>query len=264
MILGLSWLSFSSTIIFYLFPDFPFVIFDCLCVFAPMFAYLDQLRDMWSSHSASKFKPDSSLCFLFANSLRVIYWFGHRFAAYLFWQSIFTLFVHTLLCHGYFRFREAPSEPTPRCSLLLHPFRVHSFVAFGLILVLWLGFVIGVVSSFGFLIGFSIVSELIGLISNLVDSIVTLPPFISVVIRSDASALTNLLVVQFIAATFLKAVLYLYRPTPWPFRVGVAVQALLVSGITFQYVRLKCAEYTAARKESDQPEEEDAPSDLSF
>jgi hypothetical protein len=265
MILGLSWLSFSSTIIFYLFPDFPFLIFDCLCVFAPMFGYLDQLRDMWSSRSASKFKPDSSICFLFSNSLRVTYWIGHRFAAYLFWQSLFTLFVHTLLCHGYFHFREPPAaDPSLGFSVLIHPFCVRSFVAFGFILALWLCLLIGTVFIFGFLIGFSIASELIGLISNLFDSIVTLPPFISVVVHSDASALTSLLVVQFVTATFLKAVLYLCRPTPWPFRVGVAVQGLLVFGITFQFVRLKWAEFRAARRESEQPEEEDDNSDVSF
>ena len=49
-----------------------------------------------------------------------------------------------------------------------------------------------------------------------------------------------MLILQYIAATFMKSVLFLCRPVPWPFRVGLAIQAFFVFFISFEYFRKTC------------------------
>jgi hypothetical protein len=256
MTLSLSWLSFTSTVIFYRYPNLPFFIFDCICVFAPMFAYMDQLRVMWLMRSASRFKPDSSIVLLVCNILRIYYWYWSRFASYLLWQSVVTIAVHTLLCHAFFKFR-TPAHDGEVPAGFLHPFRVPTFTEFFVIVILWIAGAFALVFLVGCLVGHRIAAEFVGLASNLFDSFTTLPPFISVVIEKNLNFVTTFLVLQFNVAASLKAILFLLRPVPWSFRVGVAVQGCLVVAITVQYIRVKCAERTQHEEEEEETQEGD-------
>jgi hypothetical protein len=270
MVLALSGLSFTSTVIFYAFPNFPSFIFDCLCVFAPMLGYLDQLRRMWVSKSSANFKPDSSLVLLFSNYLRVIYWYENRFATYLVIQSMVTLIVHIMLCFGFFRYRGSSTNGTQELrslgvSTLVHPFRVKTFIEFFVILSLWFSIVILLVFLLGFMLGFGPISGIVGLISNMIDSFTTFPVFVSVVVQRDISCMTNVLLFQFVVAVCLKAVLFLWRPVPWPFRAGVAVQGFFVVGITVQYLNIIYEQRRASRAAKNESSSDDCDaSDGSF
>jgi hypothetical protein len=112
------------------------------------------------------------------------------------------------------------------------------------------------------LIGFGIVSGFVGLVSNMVDSVTTFPVFLSVVLQKDISCMTGVLMIQFLVAVCLKAVLFLWRPVPWPFRAGLAVQAFLVVGISIQFLRIQWAHRTFGRTESSSDEAD--VSDASF
>ncbi|OHS98027.1 hypothetical protein TRFO_35679 [Tritrichomonas foetus] len=248
MILSISSLSFLSTLIFYLFPNMPYVIFDLLCVFAPMTGYFDQLIKMFQTKNSSKFKSGSSLVLLFSNFLRILYWFGNRFAPYLLWQSIVTIIVHIALCYAYYKFidpvsikyRSEDPENSNKFCFNFHPFEVHTFLEFILTLMIFWVLIIAIVIFLCFFFPFRIITDFIGLISNLIDSFQTFPPFYAIVICQDISCITTMLAMQYVAATFMKAVLFLCRPVPWPFRVGVAFQAFFVFFITFEYVRRTC------------------------
>ena len=244
MDLSLSALSFCSTAIFYSFPNMPFMIFDFLCVFAPMSGYIDQLRGMIATRCSANFKPGSSLVLLFSNFLRIVYWFGSRFASYLLWQSVVTTIVHALLCFFYFQYKDVTAKVASdaRETILkrvLNLFEVDTAVEFFLILSICFMSIISATIFLCFLVDFSIIAEFIGLISNMVDSLTTFPPFVAIVIRKDISCTTTLLILQYISATCLKAVLFLCRPVPWPFRAGLAIQAVFTLGITIQYIRIK-------------------------
>lgn len=107
--------------------------------------------------------------------------------------------------------------------------------------------------------GFKIVAEIVGLISNLTDSLTTLPPFITIVIHGDISCTTLILILQYISGTCFKAVLFLCRPVPWPFRVGLAIQAFLNLCIVVQFVRIRIRDDLS--DSLDQTEEEDFEND---
>lgn len=247
MILSISSLSFLSIFIFYQFPNFPSYIFDWLCVFAPMTGYFDQLLKMYQTKDSSKFRSGSSLVLLFSNFLRIVYWYGNRFAGYLLWQSVVTIIVHINLCFAYYKFldpkalaNDSSRSPHQSKSLLnLSPLEASSFFEFFLILLIYWFLIMAIVLFFALFINFRHIAEFIGLVSNIFDSFQTFPPFFQIVINRDSSCITTMLVLQFIAATCCKAVLFLCRPVPWPFRVGVAIQAFFVTFITIEFFRKK-------------------------
>lgn len=269
MDLSLASLSFCSTISFYAFPNMPFMIFDFLCVFAPMSGYIDQLRRMISTRCSTNFKPGSSLVLIFSNFLRIVYWFGNHFASYLLWQAVVTTVVHLLLCFFYFQYKDVTAKVASDMKMtiirrILNLFEVDTTVEFFLTLGIALMSIISATIFFCFLVDFSIVAEFIGLISNLVDGLTTFPPFMAIVVRNDISCVTTLLILQFITATCLKAVLFLCRPVPWPFRAGLAIQAFLVFGITVQYIRINLAIRAAMRQEEEENEEAEEDSEEEY
>lgn len=268
MALALSALSFGSTVLFCGFPNMPFFIFDCLCVFAPMSGYIDQLRRMISTKMSSNFQTGSSLILLFSNFMRILYWAGNRFAYYLLFQSVFTVLIHMLLCLFYFKYRDvrgkdmSQQERSGIIRQLWHLFDVDTAVEFFLVLAICFTLMASVTLILGCITNFRFVSEMVGLISNLIDSLTTLPPFITIVLHNDISCTTTLLILQYISGTCLKAVLFLCRPVPWPFRVGLAVQAFLNLCIVVQFIRITIQSRTEFAEEeettdSEAEEEED-------
>lgn len=263
--MALSTLSFGSTVLFCAVQNMPFVIFDSLCVLAPMSGYVDQLRRMITTKMSSNFQTGSSLILLFSNFMRVLYWIGHRFASYLLFQSLFTIAVHLLLCLAYFIYKDARGKDMSRYEnstgfrRLWHLFDVDTATEFFLTLGACLMLIVIVSLIISIFTGFKIVAEIVGLISNLTDSLTTLPPFITIVIHGDISCTTLILILQYISGTCFKAVLFLCRPVPWPFRVGLAIQAFLNLCIVVQFVRIRIRDDLS--DSLDQTEEEDFEND---
>lgn len=276
MSVALSALSFGSTILFSEVENMPFVIFDALCVIVPMTGYMDQLRTMISTKVSSNFQPGSSLILLFSNFMRVLYWVGHRFASYLLFQSIFTVVIHALLCLFYFLYKDIRAKDLSQherdlrgVKKLWHLFDVDTALEFFSRLGACFGLIIAAALVLGVITGFEFVTEIIGLISNLTDSLTTLPPFITIVIQCDISCITSLLILQYIAGTCFKAVMFLCRPVPWPFLVGLAIQALLNLCILVQFVRIKIINQPENSEDSsdskdEEEEEEFEDDDVSF
>ena len=289
MILSISALSFLSTVIFYIFPNLPFFIFDWLCVFAPMTGYVDQLIKMCQTKNSTKFRPGSSIVLLFSNFLRIVYWSGSQFANYLFWQSVVTIIVHFALCNAYFSFLDPKiiaqnheGEPnrtslqqsqqrTEKSFITIQPLHATTFCEFFLILVIDWFAILAILLFLCFFFDFTIIAQFVGLISNLIDSLQTFPPFFQVVFKGDISSITNMLALQFIAATCFKAVLFFCRPVPWPFRVGVGFQAFFVTFISIEYFRKTFFKAERLKQYTDDDtssqyveEEEDAKDDVSI
>lgn len=257
--------SYFCTLIFYKMPNCPFVMFDVILALAPMAAYLELILRIYLAKSASNFKRNSSALFLVSNSLRIIYFYGVRFALYLLWQAISTVVVHLILCFQSYYYakndesktesnqNEGNSNKKPMFSF--HPFQANSFLGFMIIFILFIGLAIGVIAFLSKFISFNIVINSIGLISNLMDSFVTAPHFITIVFYQDVKYATIFLVLQWNAGTILKLFLFFFRPTPWPFKIGAIVQAIFTFSIAIQYFRLT---YLASRKNFDKNDKENS------
>ena len=259
MILALSWVNAASTYVFFIYPKLPFLIFDLLCVFLPAFGYLDQIRQMFSSKSSSNFKMHSSIILIASNFLRVLYWFGKQFDGYLLWQSVFMLFIQMTLAFLYYRYMPNNSEnytvpdglrgilrrkPTFRLRLV----KAETFAEFTFSLFIYC--TLATVSAFILSLIFDKewIADIVGMMSNGIDCFVTLPQFMLIVIHRDIKYVTPLLVAQWLFAIVFKAVLYLCRPVPWPFRLGLAIQAMFTVFITISYFQIKIAEIRNQKK----------------
>ena len=250
----------------------PYFIFDMVCVFAPMSGYFDQLIKMYQTKNSTKFKLGSSLVLLFSNYLRIVSWFGEKFAGYLFWQSVVTIIVHISLCYAYYKFLDPTfliinfekdkKEKQKNKRFNFHPFQVYSFKEFFITLIIYWIIIIMTAIFFCFFLKLSIIGSFIGLISNLIDSFQTFPPFYSIIVQRDINCVTNMLVLQYLAAIVLKSVLFLCRPVPWTFRVGLAVQAFFAIVIAFEYYRQTCT-FQSEVNADDSDEIEDVPIQLS-
>jgi len=255
MSFALSSLSSASTYMFFCLPNLPFIIFDLLCVFLPTTGYLDQIRVMLKTKSSSNFKMHSSLVLLLSNYLRLLYSFNTKFEAYLVWQSVATISIHLTLAFLYYYYQPksphvSPSMPEglqefyskKRSIYQFKPYSSDSFAQFMFSLAtVYIGGVLAYfIASMFFEI--SLVSEVVGILSNGVDCLVTLPQFIIVVIQRDTKYVTILLVGQWVFASVFKAVLFLCRPVPWPFRFGVGVQAIFTIMITVSYFQITLKE----------------------
>ena len=247
---SLTSVEYFCTYLFYKIPNCPFFLFDAVVAVAPMAGYIDLIFKVKKVKSAISINKDSAIIFLVSNMMRLIYFYGERYAMYLFWQALVTVVVQYILCFLSYRYKKSENmvgdgsivvskshQAQPMFSC--HPFAVNTFLGFNIISLLIIGIFIGFTAFFSVMIGLKITMNSIGLISSLMDSIVTFPQFINAVFLQNITYITPMLLFQWISGTLFKLFLFFFRPTPWPFRVGASVQAFLVFSITAQFIRMK-------------------------
>ncbi|EAY00211.1 hypothetical protein TVAG_257650 [Trichomonas vaginalis G3] len=104
-----------------------------------------------------------------------------------------------------------------------------------------------------------IIIESVGILSNLIDCIVTLPQFILVVINKEIRYVTIPLLCQWILALGCKLGLYIYRPVPLPFMLGLAIQAVLTFFIVTFYIYIRLSHCNSDPAEEEQAADNVAP-----
>ena len=249
---SLTFLNSLNSYMFVYFPNLPYFIFDSLCVFLPTTGYIDQIRRMVVTQSSSSFKIHSSNVLLYSNYLRLLYSLGTKFENFLIWQSVATISIHLTLAflNFYYNQKEFKNKnlipeqlqnvftKRKKIFFLFKPFTSENFsdYIYSLITIYLLIFLIYYISTFFFEI--SLVSQFIGLLSNIIDSLVTFPQFFLIVIQRNCQYVTTLLIGQWILAAIFKAILFFCRPVPWPFRLGVGIQAGITISITLTYFQI--------------------------
>ena len=268
MVLALSWVNAASIFIFYFYPNLPYFILDLLCVFMPCFGYIDQIFQMIITKNSTNFKMHSSLVLIAANYLRVIYWFGKKFDAYLLWQSVFMLFIQFTLVFCYFRYLPSANDnyslPEGLKDIMVikkSPFRLtllkaESFSRFMITLIIFCGAVLVAYFVSSLFVNPEWVADIIGMISNGIDCFVVFPPFVLVVFHRNISYVTHTLIIQWGLAVIFKLGLYIFRPVPWPFMLGLAVQAIFTFFTIFSYYQIRFFSKNKSSDESSEEEEE--------
>lgn len=244
MILAIAPVYYLGILIFALVPEkLPYVYMDLLCVFIPAAGYFGQLFNMMFSRSSKKFKMNSSIVLMLSNYMKIVYYFDEKFDYYLLGQSIATCVIHSLLCFLYYNY--LPKKDPENSEELTISQKIKNFLQCDTYIKFFVANVIVAIAILACYYGactflsVNLVCQFTGVVANLIDSLQTFPPFRTIVFHKDIQYTTDLLVIQWILATLFKAGLFTIRPVPWPFYMGLGIQAFLCLGITIQYYRIR-------------------------
>ena len=246
-------------------PSFDELVIDISCMILPTVGYLDQIKQMISNKSSDNFKMGSSIVLLVSNCLRIYYWIRQPFETYLLLQSIWMIGVQAVLICLYYMFAssddeqskadvdiEVPQEGeiTKKPKFTLRLGKATNLFNFVLAYALNALSAIAIFFFLSHFLGGAVITNVIGILANTVDCFVTMPQFILICVRHDISYVTPLLVLQWFAAVAMKSGLYIWRPVPWPFILGLGIQALFTFCLTYSYVDIKfCTTESTTKQE---------------
>ena len=237
----------------------------------PTIGYLDQIKLMLREKSSSNVKLHSSAILLISNMLRIIYWFQRSFQTYLLIQSICMVSVQTLFTVLYYGYKRNDSKV---CSSVIKNeddnedllpkiesnqiFRIYNrfkpkntFLQLTISIILLIFVALIASLCFSHIFGQEIIASIVGVLANTIDCFVTFPQFILICIQRNIRYVTPLLVLQWIGAVICKTVLYIFGPVPWPFILGLVLQALFTFCLTFSYLHIKFCGGKHVDEESD-------------
>lgn len=232
MLMGMMWFNAASIYLFYIFPKLSSHIMDSLIIFFPAFGYLDQIRIIISTKSVANFKIGTSLVTIAANLLRVVYWLGAKFHVSLLYQSVFMALTHIILMFLYFKYsitvaneKTSPSfNRNYKFSCKINIMHADSFEQFIYSLAVIMILITGLCYLLSIFLSQKLVFDAVGVVSNVFESFITFPQFILIVIKREIQYVTDVLIIQFLAAALCKAVIYLARSVPWIFMLGLLLQ----------------------------------------
>jgi hypothetical protein len=262
--LGLFGLHFLSMELLRYWPEFPYHVITFFVIMMPTSGYFDTVRMMIQSHSAAAYNLNICMILNASMSLKILYYIYHRFAFSIFGQCVSQLTVATILSFLKFRYgtleEEAdvpllPDSPHPPGSFsrYLQISKARNFFEYVFTLVIYfcIAFAVFIVSCHLFYE--KLVVDLLGLIANLIESTVSIPMFVKIVIRRDINAVSVVLVLQYILGDMMKIALFIITRTPWSFLCGGFCQLSIDTVLFITFLRLTFAE---PRKEGDETESE--------
>lgn len=88
------------------------------------------------------------------------------------------------------------------------------------------------------IIGNGTTIELVGLIANIIESIVSLPIFYKVVVCKAVKSVSFVLILQYITGDMMKIALFALSKTPWFFVAGGCFQLFIDTILFFVYLKL--------------------------
>ena len=212
-------------------------------IMMPTLGYLDQLNKMISAKSSQYFDMDTALILLFTNFLRFIYWVFEPFEIYLLGQAIAVFATQLCLAATFFYFEYSSHEKVGfgrhhhhRSLKYLFGIRragnIYDFAMslwfYGLVILFAFVF-------FSLLFGRDLVCTAIIVIANVVDTFVSIPQFIRVVIEKNVESVSSLLVGQYLIGDIMKLLLFLWTRSPWPFVFGAVLQTGVDSIVAISY-----------------------------
>lgn len=227
-------------------PNFLNYFIKFLVVIMPTIGYADTLRLMIKTKSPAAFNMEVVLVITSSHALRILYWVYHRFANHIFGQSIALLIVHFSLAFFKYHYQEESKDKSTlqlhskaakikdftipkikRCGHIWNIYNAQSFVEFSISFFTYSVIVFVIFQISRLVIPTEQTVEFIGLISNLVESLVSIPVFIKVVCKRDIVNISTVLIFQYLFGDMFKIILYWLADSPWPFYVGAFIQLSL-------------------------------------
>lgn len=254
MCLALSSIHQLSLLVFSTSPESPYYVFCAVLIFCPTIGYFDQLKKIIYYQSFAMFNLHTAVIQILSNFLRFIYWQFEPFKIYLLGQSIAVFSLQIISSFVAFSFYDqnntASPSPLPyfkyytqqKTSKPFHFFNIFqatSSFEFFLSLIIY-GII--VICLFGILlicVGAKMASTIDIVLSNIIDTITSLPHFVRIVYYKDIENVSYVLIGQFLAGDFLKMGLYILGKSPWPFIFGASLQIILDTILVISYVYQK-------------------------
>ncbi|KAH0786793.1 PQ-loop repeat-containing protein 1 [Histomonas meleagridis] len=204
----------------------------------PTVGYIDTCRLMQKSKSSIPYNFKTVLILLAGNGCKVLYYIYHPYALRIFGQSVSLLiiaFVLTFFKHLY------KTNPSNRSTILsyLNPDETSSFHDFVFLISAYTCLFYLIFKTFCYVFGQTYIVEAIGILGNLIDSIISVPTFIQVVVRGNIVGISVVLILQYLLGDVVKIVLFVVSNTPWFFTGGAVFQLLLDSILFIKFFYLK-------------------------
>jgi hypothetical protein len=269
--LALYGLDFLSKEVLRNWPEFPYHVITAFVIMMPTAGYFDTGRLMIESRSSAAYSLHIVLILTMSMGLKIIYYFYHRFAFSIFGQCISQFSVATFLSFLKFEYStdqtssEFPllNEGDTRCAMkdclrFFDVSKARNFLEYLVTLGLYFmaAFAVFVLACYVF--NEKVIVDLLGLSANLIESTVSLPMFVKIVVRRNIEAVSVVLVLQYISGDMMKIGLFIITRTPWSFLVGACCQLTIDTILFFTFLRLKLtapASRDDAESELEQPSE---------
>jgi hypothetical protein len=222
----------------------------------PTAGYLDTVRLMIVQKTASPYNINIAMILNTAQLLKILYYFYHRFAFSLLGQCISLFLVSMTLT--FLKFQYAIDETAvnfphlaqnggkrfkcPDFSNLTHLLNIwqaSTFIEFSITIIIYsiLGFAIFLVCTAT--IGEKVSVDATGLIANLIESTVSLPVFMKIVIRRQIDHISPILILQYFSGDLMKIAIFVLTKSPWPFLFGGFCQLTIDTVLSLTYLRLR-------------------------
>jgi hypothetical protein len=261
--LGLFGIDFLSMELLRYWPEFPYHVITFLVIMMPTSGYFDTVRMMIQSQSAAPYNLNICMILNASMSLKILYYIYHRFAFSIFGQCVSQLTVATILSFLKFRYlaveEDLPLLPdgsppaVPGLSRFLHISKARNFLEYVVILVIYFSMAFVVFIAARHVFSEKLIVDLLGLIANLIESTVSIPMFVKIVIRRDINAVSVVLVLQYIVGDMMKIALFIITRTPWSFLCGGFCQLSIDTVLFITFLRLT---FAPQRKEGEEAESE--------
>jgi hypothetical protein len=222
---GLDLLSFE---LFRWFPDFPSLILTISMAFLPTLGYVDTVRLMIDSHSDEPYNFAMVMIIKMAQLMKIIYFFYDPYAPVIFGQAITVFSSALLLTFLKFRYSKESHSDLFTLPTFFHILRIRfasTFCEHIVILVIYLGLILMLLR-----VSFSIFErthtiELLGLVGNLLDTTISFPLFVRVMIHRQVKSVSAVLIVQYVLGDLMKVATFMVVETPWVFRFSAYCQS---------------------------------------
>jgi hypothetical protein len=257
MLFGLQALHILSLEVLRNWPSFPYHVLTLIVIVAPTAGYVDTVRLMIVSHSAAAYNINIAMILNSAQGLKILYYIYHRYAFSIFGQCFSYLTVSMTLT--FLKFKYSSDEATTSIDSARDGAakqRVPDFAHFGHILNIWksetflefmvtfgiysvITYILFVLSMF--VLGEKISVDGVGLTANVIESLVSIPMFVKIVVRRQIDSVSVVLVLQYITGDLAKLGMFALTMSPWPFFFGAFCQLAMDTVLSLTFLRLKFA-----------------------
>lgn len=240
--------------------DIFMAIFDIFVMFMPTIGYLDTVRLMVVNKSPAAFSYNTCFILLSAHGLKLLYRLYHPYAARIFGQSVTQFSVAFLMAYlRYYYARQSgqrkqsnenrrfshsdtildvQTEKLSKFKYYFYMARTKTFSEFMTSFFLYTFIILNIFFISVTFFDETFVVDTLGVIANLIESTVSVPTFIKVVIHKNINSVSTLLILQFILGDIMKMALFILSHTPYSFIAGCCLQLTLDTILFFTYVRL--------------------------
>ena len=252
-------------------------LFDFGVMIMPTSGYVDTCRLMIQSQSPGAFSYMTTLILISAHGLKILYFIYHPYALRIFGQSVTQFLIAFVMAFLKYHYSKAyisteSSQIQRRHSTTISPKKhahqlyqnrldlsyylmitsTKSFAEFFLSFLLYATASISLFFIIYYMVNETLAISLVGVVANIIDSTVSIPTFVKIVIRRDINNVSFVLIMQFICGDYMKLALFIFSHTPWSFIAGAVFQATIDTILFFVYLKLSYCPSNKTLSESGQ------------